>query len=82
VGEEEKVMLWLALIGMLSVVAVAEFGGNGDFTVRRWVYVDFGGTVMVDDWTQDYEYLEFISILGFFSYLLAYFISILGFFSY
>jgi hypothetical protein len=36
-------MLWLALIGMLSVVAVAEFGGNGDFTVRRWVYVDFGG---------------------------------------
>jgi hypothetical protein len=33
-------MLWLALIGMLSVVAAAEFGGNGDFTV---VYVDFGG---------------------------------------
>lgn len=42
----------MALIGMLSVVVVvAELGGNGDFTVRRWVY---GGTVMVEEWTQDY----------------------------
>ncbi|KAL3582939.1 hypothetical protein D5086_017271 [Populus alba] len=45
--------LWLALIGMLSAAA-ADLGGKGDFTVRRWVYGDFGGTVMVEEWTQDY----------------------------
>lgn len=58
-----KRKLWLALIGMLSVVAVAELGGNGDFTVRRWVFGDFGGTVMVKEWTQDYGgcYLAFYS---------------------
>jgi len=54
-----KRKLWLALIGMLSVVAVAELGGNGDFTVRRWVFGDFGGTVMVEEWTQDYGGLFF-----------------------
>ncbi|KAJ6904210.1 hypothetical protein NC651_021371 [Populus alba x Populus x berolinensis] len=54
---------------MLSVVVVvAELGGNGDFTVRRWVYGDFGGTVMVEEWTQDYGATYFICILGFFSY--------------
>jgi len=54
-----KRKLWLALIGMLSMVAVAELGGNGDFTVRRWVFGDFGGTVMVEEWTQDYGGLFF-----------------------
>ncbi|KAJ6989327.1 hypothetical protein NC653_022035 [Populus alba x Populus x berolinensis] len=38
---------------MLSAAA-ADLGGKGDFTVRRWVYGDFGGTVMVEEWTQDY----------------------------